>query len=100
MHAFVARGQVAAYGRNSGELLAFRGDQFDFRADGVAVALVPDQLQGEPMILRGRFVSENVGGTVVRGYDGVDAAIVVNIADSHAAGHPGLEKTSTGDPGN
>jgi len=76
-------------------LRAFRGDEFDFGADGVAVALVPDQLQGQPMILRGRFVSENVGGTVVRGYHGIDAAIVVNIADRQAAAHPGLVKNRT-----
>src|SRR4029077_15227972 len=34
------------------------------------------------------------------GYHGIDAAIVVNIADSHAAGHPGLVKNSTGVPRN
>src|SRR5579864_3511440 len=68
MNTLVARGQIAARSGNGGELLAFRGDEFYFGADGIAVAFVADQFQGEPMVLCGCFVAEDVGGAVVRGY--------------------------------
>src|SRR6267378_6923327 len=48
------------------------------------------------MILRGRFVAENVDGAVVRGDHGIEAAVIINVADGHAAAEPGLLKNGAG----
>ena len=48
------------------------------------------------MILRGRFVVKNVDGPVVGRDDGVEVAVIVNVADGHAATKPGLMKDGTG----
>jgi len=66
-------------------LRALGGDEFDFGADCVAIAFVADELQGEPVILRGSFVVKDVGRTVIGSDDGVEAAVVVDVTDGHAA---------------
>src|SRR5713226_1235981 len=96
VHALVAGRKIAARGGYGGELGAVCGDEFDFGADGVAVAFVADELQREPMILRWRFVVKNVDGAVVRGNDGVEAAVIIDVADGHAAAKPGPLKNGAG----
>ena len=85
MNALVARRQVAAGSGNSGELRTGRGDEFDFGADSVAIALVANEFEDEPMILRGSFVVQNVSGAVVGGDDHVDAAVIVDITGGKPA---------------
>src|SRR5258708_36436787 len=88
VHALVAGRKIAARGGYGGELGAVCGDEFDFGADGVAVALVADELQCEPVILRWRFVVKNVDGAVVRGDDGVEAALILHVPDAHTPPNP------------
>jgi len=49
---------------------------------------MPDEFQGQPMILILRGVVQHVQRTIVCGDYGVQAAIVINVADRKAASHP------------
>src|SRR5438034_10412809 len=91
---------MASRGGNGGALRALGGYEFDFGADCVAIAFVGDELQGEPVILRGSFVVENVDGAIVGGDDGVEAAVVVDVTDGHAAAQPRLAEDDAGGGGN
>src|SRR5215467_8664788 len=58
--ALITGRKVAASGRNRSELWAFRGDEFDFGADRITIALVANQLEQQPVVLRWGFVVKNV----------------------------------------
>src|SRR5437762_6225331 len=48
------------------------------------------------MVLRGRFVAKDVDRAVVGGNDGVETAIVIDVADGHAAAQPRLAEDGAG----
>jgi len=55
-------------------------------ADGVGVGFFADEIQAEPVILAGGIVAEEDGWAVVYGYEDIDGAVVIEIAESEAAG--------------
>src|SRR5262249_59503953 len=60
MHPLVAGGKIAARCGNS---LILRGGlryELNFRPDRIAIALMPDELQQEPLIRRGRFIMDDI----------------------------------------
>jgi hypothetical protein len=81
VNAFVARRQIAASGGDGRELRTASGYELYFGADGVAVAFVANELECQPVILRGGFIVKEINGAVVGGDDDVDAAVVIDIAD-------------------
>ncbi len=96
VHALVAGRKITARRGNGSKLRAVCGDELDLGADRVTVGFVADEFEGEPMILRGRFVVKYADGAIVGGDDGVEAAVIVNVADGHAAAEPGLMKDGAG----
>src|SRR5215813_11807638 len=92
MDALVAGRKVASAGRDRLYLQACRRFKPHFRADRIAIALMTNQMKGEPVIRYGCFVVENVKGTVVCGDDCVDTSIVINVADGESARNPCLLK--------
>ena len=92
----VAGGEIAAAGGDGHPLRAGGGGEFDLCADGVAVAAMADEQQGEPVVGGFDFVAEDVGGATVGGDDGVDAAIVVEVSGGEASCDPGLLEDGSG----
>src|SRR2546428_12785556 len=96
MDSLVAGGKVAPRGGYSHELLAFRGDQFHFRANGVAVALVSHQLQRKPEAVGGSFVVQDVRRAGVGGHYCIEASVIVTVTNGHSARCPRLLKHLSG----
>ena len=65
-------------------------------ADGVTIGFVADEIESQPVILRGSFIVKDVGGAVVGGDDDVDAAIIVDVTDGEAAAKPALLEDRAG----
>src|ERR1039458_2168319 len=60
MNARVAGGEVAAGGGGRNPLRPLRRGQLDHGADAVAIALVPGQVEGDPMVLSNSPVEQNM----------------------------------------
>src|SRR5207244_6799938 len=71
-----------------------------FGTNGVAIAFVADKFQLKPMVLRGRFVAHDVDRAVVGGNDGVETAVVIDVANGHAAAQPRLAENDARCSGN
>src|SRR5207249_8309283 len=54
----------------------------------------------KPMVLRGRFVAHDVDRAVVGGNDGVETAVVIDVANGHAAAQPRLAENDARCSGN
>src|SRR5947209_11769725 len=93
MHPFVAGRQVAACCRDRRVLRSCRGGQLQLRADTVPVALMADQYQREPVVIGCGLVMDDMSGTAIGCDNGVDPAIVVDIADGHPPTHPRLPES-------
>src|SRR5580704_11015401 len=50
----------------------------------------------EPVVIVWRLVVQNIGGAVIGGDNGIDAAVVVDIADGHTASCPRLMEDFAG----
>src|SRR5580700_710297 len=90
VYALVAGGEIAPGRRNRCVLLSGARHQCDLRANGVAVALVPNQFQQNPMVPFYRFVVENVNRAVIGGHDRVEPAVVIEVANCQSTRNPGL----------
>src|SRR5260370_2049618 len=88
VHALVAGGLIAAGGRDGGVLRSGARRQSNRRADCIAIAFVPDEVQQEPVILRGGLVVQDKRRAIVRGDDGIQAPIVVQVSDGQTASYP------------
>src|SRR5580698_124618 len=95
MDSLVARREIASGGADHSVLRAFGRNDFYFGADCVAIALGSFELQSDPMILCMIPIHQHVEGTVVRGYDSIGAAVVVNVADGQASADPRFLKNAT-----
>src|ERR1700733_6048233 len=90
VYAPVARREITAGRRYRGVLWSGTGHQCDLRADRVAVALMPDQFQQNPMVPGYRFVVENMNRAIIRGYDRIEAAVVIEVANCQSTRNPDL----------
>ena len=77
MQTRIAGRQIPAGGGDRAPLAARRGDNPYLRPDGVAIALVADKAQGEPMIRCLGKIEQKVRRTAIGGYNCIDASIVV-----------------------
>src|SRR5215472_16020130 len=69
------------------------------RANRIAVALMPDELERDPVIGGLRFVEQDVCGAAIGGDHCIHEAIVVDVADRHTAANPGIVKNLRRDSG-
>src|SRR5579872_3137918 len=100
MYALVTGGKIAAGCGHGSPLRALCGYDFDHCTDSIAVTFVAYQLQCQPVVRRFRFVANHVSGPIVSGDDGVDAAVVIDVAGSQTAARPSFVKNATRSRGN
>src|ERR1035438_5479133 len=92
MHPRVACRHITAGGRQRDPLRTLGSCQLHERANPVPVTPVPGQVKRDPVVRGGRLVEKNVRGSPIRGDHCIDAAVVVDVADRHAASYPCLVK--------
>ncbi len=101
MKTFVTGGCVAAGGCDHPTLLPSGcGYNLYSRSNGVAVASCPPEMEGDPVISFASMILQQVEWAIIRGYNGVEIAIVVDVANGQTSGHPSLLKRFAGFGGN
>ena len=86
MNPAIARGRVAHRGRDLVPLrAAVVGGDAHLRSDAHAIAFGSDKLEEQPVIRSPGDVVKDAGWLPQRRYDHVDSAIVIEVAERHAA---------------
>lgn len=88
--ALVVGGEITPSGAYGGPLWSFAGGELDLGTDAVAIGFVSYEAEEEPVVGGGGLVVEDVGWSAVRGDDGVEAAVVVEVTHGHTPADPGL----------
>src|ERR1700730_5638365 len=82
---WVVGGKIAAAGMNFIPLDEVAADDFDARANGVAVFPAPDKFDGDPVVVADAVVFQNSGLAIQIVDHHVDEAVVVEISEGEAA---------------
>ena len=90
--------KITARDAYSAELRSLRADYLDLRTDCVPITLMSGQLQGQPMVLGGCLIAQNVGSAIVCGYHEIQPAVVVDVTNCKTTSDPGVLESISRDP--
>src|SRR5882762_2788236 len=99
MYALITRRKIAAGSAYGPHLLQVRRGHSHLRAYRVAIALVANELQNQPVVLRGCLIMQYMDRPVVGNHHRVQTTIVIQVADSQSPSNPWLLERSSGSGG-